>query len=107
MLIIFSYFSGVKRKKKWLFRVRYMNKYNTLLLVVNCHNMFSAVSEKDHSDSDCLVIAVLTHGGEGKLYANDYPYLTDELWSPFAGDKCPTLAGKPKIFFIQVKYFVF
>ncbi|CAG5012449.1 unnamed protein product [Parnassius apollo] len=58
-------------------------------------------AEMDHSDNDCLLIAVLTHGELGMLYAKDTHYKPDNLWYYFTADKCPTLAGKPKIFFIQ------
>ncbi|XP_063821600.1 caspase-1-like [Ostrinia nubilalis] len=58
-------------------------------------------AEMDHSDSDCLLIAVLTHGELGMLYAKDTHYKPDNLWYYFTADKCPTLAGKPKLFFIQ------
>lgn len=57
---------------------------------------------EDHSDADCLVVTVLTHGfGERYICANDLPYFVERLWLPFTADKCKTLAGKPKIFFIQ------
>lgn len=46
-------------------------------------------------------MAVLSHGELGILYARDSPYKPECLWSPFTADKCPTLAGKPKMFFIQ------
>merc|ERR550539_269542 len=60
------------------------------------------LSEKiSHQDSDCLLIAALSHGEGGILYASDQAYKSDRLWSQFVGDKCPSLAGKPKIFFIQ------
>nr|BAM62939.1 caspase-1 [Lymantria dispar] len=58
-------------------------------------------AEMDHSDFDCLLIAVLTHGEMGMLYAKDTHYKPETLWSHFTADKCPTLAGKPKLFFIQ------
>lgn len=61
------------------------------------------VAETDHADSDCLLVAVLTHGEKGKIYAKDLGYPPDTLWAPFTGDQCSTLAGKPKIFFIQVR----
>lgn len=59
------------------------------------------VSEMDHTDHDCLLVAVLTHGELGMLYAKDTHYKPDNLWYYFTADKCPTLAGKPKLFFIQ------
>ncbi len=45
---------------------------------------------------------VLSHGELGILYASDHPYKPENLWGHFTADKCPTLAGKPKMFFIQV-----
>lgn len=61
-----------------------------------------SVSQMDHSESDCFVLACLSHGEQGILYASDAPYKPDSLWSKFTADKCPSLAGKPKLFFIQV-----
>jgi caspase-like apoptosis-related cysteine protease len=62
-----------------------------------------AVSKEDHKNEDCIVVAVLTHGfGKSKLYAYDDYYRTDMLWSSFTGDVCPSLAGKPKLFIVQV-----
>lgn len=60
------------------------------------------LSQNDlHSDADCLFIAVLSHGEAGILYASDQAYKPDRIWSQFTGDNCPSLAGKPKMFFIQ------
>lgn len=56
---------------------------------------------QDHSDSDCILVAVLTHGEHGYLHARNCQYRVESIWSPFTADKCPTLAGKPKLFFIQ------
>lgn len=47
----------------------------------------------DHSHHDCILVAVLSHGEMGIIYAKDTPYKPDYLWSPFTADKCPTLAG--------------
>lgn len=55
----------------------------------------------DHSDRDCLVCIVLTHGDYGSLYASDGRYLLDDLFCNFLGNKCPSLVGKPKMFFVQ------
>lgn len=56
---------------------------------------------EDHSDADCILIAVLSHGELGILYASDNAYKPDKLWAPFNSEACPSLAGKPKLFFIQ------
>ncbi|XP_075216979.1 uncharacterized protein LOC142322137 isoform X2 [Lycorma delicatula] len=64
--------------------------------------VIAELSTEDHSDADCLIVTVLTHGlSTGCLMAKDYAYPTEHLWTPFSADKCPSLAGKPKIFFIQ------
>ncbi|KAM3963460.1 caspase-1 [Aphomia sociella] len=59
------------------------------------------IADMDHTDDDCLLIAVLTHGEHGILYAKDTHYKAENLWYNFTADRCPTLAGKPKLFFIQ------
>ena len=47
----------------------------------------------------------MTHGGtDGMLTARDHKYNLDVLWAPFKPSKCPSLAGKPKIFIIQVVF---
>jgi len=55
----------------------------------------------DHSEHDCLVVVVLSHGELGLLYAYDVAYKADSLWHYFTADRCQSLAGKPKLFFIQ------
>lgn len=64
--------------------------------------MFFVVGKDDHSDYSCFVCCVLSHGEYGILYARDGKYSTENLFTPFRGDACPSLVGKPKMFFIQV-----
>lgn len=59
----------------------------------------------DHKDADCLAIVVMTHGKSSELHAFDEVYPDKMLWEFFTGEKCPTLRGKPKLFFIQVNSF--
>lgn len=59
------------------------------------------VAEKDHSDCDCIWISFITHGRGDHFYAKDKLFNIETTWTHFTGDKCPTLAGKPKIFVIQ------
>jgi len=62
------------------------------------------VSAEDHSDADCVTVTVMSHGTDnGFLYARDVQYPVDTLWNPFNAENCPSLAGKPKLFFVQVK----
>ncbi|KAJ8966557.1 hypothetical protein NQ314_003452 [Rhamnusium bicolor] len=56
----------------------------------------------DHTNYNCFLLIVLSHGDQVLLYARDEPYNPDEiLWDQFTADKCPTLAGKPKLFLLQ------
>jgi caspase 7 len=71
------------------------------LKCVDINRYIQQTADMDHTDSDCLFIAVLTHGEMGMLYAKDTHYKPDNLWYHFTADKCPSLAGKPKMFFIQ------
>ena len=64
-----------------------------------------AVSKSDHSSYDCFACAILTHGGNGDiLYARDEKMKVTDFTRPFCADVCGTLAGKPKLFFIQVGF---
>ncbi|XP_046620580.1 caspase-1-like [Neodiprion virginianus] len=60
-----------------------------------------SVAAEDHSDADCLVVSAMSHGESGFLHSSDELYSVDRLWTSFTGDLCPSLAGKPKLFFIQ------
>ncbi|KAM6978422.1 caspase-8 [Tautogolabrus adspersus] len=56
----------------------------------------------DHSGMDCLVCCVLSHGEQDGVFGVDgLTVALKELKEPFNGLKCPSLAEKPKLFFIQ------
>ena len=60
------------------------------------------VSRQNHSDNDCLLITIMTHGErDGKIQASDETFLVQDLYFPFIGHSCESLIGKPKLFFIQ------
>lgn len=60
------------------------------------------LASDDHTDNDCIAMVVLSHGINSSLiYAKDNPYPVEYLWSSFTADACPSLAGKPKLFFVQ------
>ncbi|XP_049776042.1 caspase-1-like [Schistocerca cancellata] len=64
--------------------------------------ILAEVAQQDHSEHDCLAVIVLTHGERGgRLDAKDRVYDARRLWEPFIASSCRTLAGKPKLFFIQ------
>jgi caspase-like apoptosis-related cysteine protease len=66
-----------------------------------------AAVDQDNSNSDCILVAVLSHGKSGGVIAaHDEDYDEEDLWEPFLRLKggepqAWRLAGKPKIFIIQ------
>ena len=74
------------------------------LRIKEIKNQLEKLSAEDHRDADCVLVAVLTHGEEGRLIdVEGTDYSQEELWKPFLED-VPikvSLVGKPKIFLIQ------
>jgi len=66
-------------------------------------NPFIKAAAEDHEDADCLIVVAMSHGESGLLYSHDSLYPVDALWAPFTADRCASLTGKPKLFFIQVR----
>ncbi|XP_064117266.1 caspase-1-like [Macrobrachium nipponense] len=70
-------------------------------------NILKEASQYDHSDCDSLIAVFMSHGKRDKISNKEYVYawdgevLTSQLWENFTAENCPTLAGKPKMFFIQ------
>ncbi|CAJ1055510.1 caspase-9 [Xyrichtys novacula] len=69
----------------------------------------SALSKKDHSQHDCCVVIMLSHGTEvshnrfpGAVYGIDGQFVpVQHITNYLNGQHCPSLQGKPKLFFIQ------
>ncbi|KAL1468656.1 hypothetical protein MTO96_025232 [Rhipicephalus appendiculatus] len=59
------------------------------------------LGQQNYQDDDCFVCCILTHGDRDVLYATDGKFPVDSVMDPFRGNVCPTLLGKPKLFFIQ------
>ncbi|XP_033113323.1 caspase-3-like [Anneissia japonica] len=54
------------------------------------------------TQTDCVVVMLMSHGGEGELHGNDsIPISYSDVFALFKPDVCPKLKDKPKIFFIQ------
>ncbi|XP_069471560.1 caspase-8-like isoform X2 [Ambystoma mexicanum] len=57
---------------------------------------------KIDKDNACFVCCVLSHGKRGTVYGTDGSEVPiKDLTAFFNGRNCPSLAGKPKVFFIQ------
>ncbi|KAK7093978.1 hypothetical protein V1264_007657 [Littorina saxatilis] len=65
-------------------------------------NKIKEQAAKDHTNYDCFACAVLTHGEKDHIYGTDGKLVSLDLFRDAVdGDNCPTLVGKPKLFFIQ------
>ncbi|XP_055299000.1 caspase-1-like [Sitodiplosis mosellana] len=96
------------------FKVKiYENKTKLEILAI-----LQKVAAKDHSNKDCLIVVFLTHGeikfdnDEGcdtilnhclmsHLHTSDALLPVRSVCGYFTNEKCPSLANKPKMFFIQ------
>ncbi|KAK3507634.1 hypothetical protein QTP70_031681 [Hemibagrus guttatus] len=63
--------------------------------------LLTAVAKDDHSNCASFVCVLLSHGDEGVFFGTDGALELKALTSLFRGDRCRSLAGKPKLFFIQ------
>ncbi|CAH1795557.1 unnamed protein product [Owenia fusiformis] len=64
-------------------------------------DLMSKAGKMNHSDADCFACVILSHGEEGVVYGTDGVVPIEKLTEPFKGNKCESLRGKPKMFFIQ------
>ncbi|KAM9844903.1 caspase-8 [Aulostomus maculatus] len=72
------------------------------LTAVAMKQELKTLSKRNFSDDDALVVCVLSHGEIGCVFGSDgIQVLIRELTQPFTSERAPTLAGKPKLFFIQ------
>ncbi|KAJ7424055.1 caspase 9 [Pitangus sulphuratus] len=67
------------------------------------------LARRDHSALDCCIVVILSHGCQtshiqfpGGVYGTDgKPIPIEKIVNYFNGSNCPSLRGKPKLFFIQ------
>ena len=90
--------SMIAALKSLQFEVRYFSDKK----LHEIKDILHEVSLEDHSNNDCFLVTVMTHGGKGgQIDAADRNYSVQVLWENFLGENCKTLIGKPKLFFIQ------
>ncbi|XP_046575930.1 caspase-3-like [Haliotis rubra] len=62
-------------------------------------SIIKKVAASDFTSYDCFACVILSYGEEGLVYGTDEPVQIEDFVDPFK--KTPSLAGKPKLFFIQ------
>ncbi|NXT00967.1 CASP8 protein, partial [Jacana jacana] len=90
---------AVKKVFEWL---QFETVEHRNLEAKQMHAELKEYSKKDHSNMDCFVCFILSHGEKDKVKGIDHKLVNiKDLLSCFSGSNCPSLAGKPKLFFIQ------
>ncbi|XP_078685797.1 caspase-3-like [Branchiostoma floridae x Branchiostoma belcheri] len=65
-------------------------------------DVFIQLGQADHSNYDCFACCIMSHGTSSKVFSsNDVGIDICELMKHVKIERCPSLKGKPKLFFIQ------
>ncbi len=58
--------------------------------------------DRKHAAADMMILAILSHGRDGHIYASDGAVIgVESIYEKFNNQHCPALKGKPKFFIIQ------
>ena len=81
------------------FKVRIVNN----AFAEKMKDIVNEVAEMDHSETDCLVTCLLSHGTSGNIYGSDGELIpvSDLLHPLITCEKNSELISKPRLFFIQ------
>uniref|UniRef100_A0A8B9DL52 Caspase 9 n=1 Tax=Anser cygnoides TaxID=8845 RepID=A0A8B9DL52_ANSCY len=93
-----------KRFKSLCFRVQTLKDLKAQVRVA-----LRSLAQQDHSALDCCLVVILSHGCQtshnqfpGGIYGTDGKSIpVEKIVRHFDGSNCPSLRGKPKLFFIQ------
>lgn len=77
---------------------RYDNQSNSEMM----QKLMKEALSKDHAKYDCFVCCILSHGERDCVYgSNGSKVKIKDLMENLQAIRCPLLAGKPKLFFVQ------
>lgn len=77
-------------------------EFHSDLTTDKIHDCLFEIQKRDHTERDCFVCCILSHGRSQVVYGTDEKVIhLSEVISYCSPKKCSTLAGKPKLFFIQ------
>uniref|UniRef100_A0A671KAM5 Caspase-3 n=1 Tax=Sinocyclocheilus anshuiensis TaxID=1608454 RepID=A0A671KAM5_9TELE len=101
-----DYYAGVDQTdaKPYSDVFQYNMNYASLgqcVIINNKNFQRNTVSKEDHSKSAMFACVLLSHGDDGRIFGTDDCIELKELFALFRGDRCKSLVGKPKLFFIQ------
>ncbi|CAI8019655.1 Caspase-8 [Geodia barretti] len=65
-------------------------------------SLFSYYRSSDHAKYDSFVVCILSHGEDGHVFGTDSKSVNfRSIVAQLTADSCRSLAGKPKVFFVQ------
>ncbi|XP_038075142.1 caspase-3-like [Patiria miniata] len=80
----------------------FMTEYRKNQTRKQMQQILNQAASRNHERFHCFILAILSHGEEGAIYSTDERIVKiEDITSYFEGGRCPTLAGKPKLFFLQ------
>ncbi|XP_052812845.1 caspase-8-like [Mya arenaria] len=79
-----------------------VRRYDNMTDTQMSQKLIDAAHNVDHEKFDAFVCCILTHGVLNHLYGSNGKLISiKDLTSTFQSNRCPSLAGKPKLFFLQ------
>ncbi|XP_019623612.1 PREDICTED: caspase-7-like [Branchiostoma belcheri] len=88
--------------KKLFQELSFTTETHQNLNTAGIHEKLRNFAQKNHEDSDCCVVVLLSHGGQGGIFGTDSGIISfQDILQKFNGENCPDLIGKPKLFFVQ------
>ena len=86
--------------KKTLEYLEFKLKFYENLKANEIEKKIQKIAKKDHTNSDCFLCVVMSHGNDDKIIASDSEEISfEEIMKPIKD--CETLKNKPKLFFFQ------
>ncbi|XP_071499316.1 caspase-7-like [Diadema antillarum] len=82
-------------------KLGFQTEIHSDLTVLDFRTLLHTLSTEDYRDDDCFAFVVMSHGADGVLYCRDGKIPIEEVANAFKGYQCPSLIGKPKLFFFQ------
>ncbi|XP_036354520.1 caspase-3-like isoform X3 [Octopus sinensis] len=72
------------------------------LSVKEMTRIFTDISTMEHAKYNCFLCVILTHGeDDNQIYGTDGKVNLNDLVEKLLPNRCPSLIGKPKLFFVQ------
>ena len=91
----------VKNLKTTLEYLEFDLRFYENLTATEIRDQIQKIADEDHTNSDCFLCVVMSHGIDDKIMASDSEEISmKEIMQPIK-ESCASLENKPKLFFFQ------